>query len=99
MTDGTEIVPGAGSFYSYSKKEGLRKHQENITISNGIAITADNQTFYYIDSMKHRVEAYDFDMKDGKMSEYDGIWVHTKYHCESYVKGSVQTGSPGQVPK
>ncbi|BET00841.1 anterior fat body protein [Nesidiocoris tenuis] len=87
MTDGTEIVPGAGSFYSYSKKEGLRKHQENITISNGIAITADNQTFYYIDSMKHRVEAYDFDMKDGKMNNLRVVFDFKKKNVSGSPDG------------
>tara|TARA_B100001123_G_scaffold132320_1_gene153487 strand:- start:5364 stop:6236 length:873 start_codon:yes stop_codon:yes gene_type:complete len=41
--------------------------QEGIGCSNGLAWTADQSTFCYIDSFKNRIEAYDFDPDSGSI--------------------------------
>ncbi|XP_053395487.1 regucalcin-like isoform X2 [Mercenaria mercenaria] len=46
----------------------LKKHKEGVSISNGLAWTADNKTMYYIDSIPRKVFAYDFDINTGNMS-------------------------------
>ncbi len=44
----------------------LLQHQ---TIANGITWSANHQTMYYIDSPTHRVQAFDFDMAQGTISQ------------------------------
>ena len=58
-----------GGLYSFERDGTLRKHKENISISNGLAWTADNKTMFYIDSIPRKVWAYDFDLESGTMSK------------------------------
>lgn len=72
-TMGHEVVPAhpklhQGSLYSFELDGTVRKHKENISISNGLAWSADNRTMYYIDSVPRKVWAYDFDLTTGTMS-------------------------------
>jgi sugar lactone lactonase YvrE len=39
-----------------------------ITISNGMAWTSDNETFYYIDSPTQEIRAYQFDLETGEIN-------------------------------
>ena len=57
------------SLYSFELDGTIRKHRENITISNGLAWSPDNKTMFYIDSIPRKVWAYDFDLVTGTMSE------------------------------
>lgn len=41
---------------------------ESVTISNGLAWSADGRTFFYIDTPVHRVDAFDVDPANGAMS-------------------------------
>ncbi|KAF6214525.1 hypothetical protein GE061_009268 [Apolygus lucorum] len=54
-----------GSFYSFSKKEGLVKHLSNIGLSNGIGFSPDYKNLYFIDSTSHKVDMYDLDISKG----------------------------------
>lgn len=68
-----ETSPGVvehhqGSLYSLELDGTIRKHKDKITISNGLAWSADNKTMYYIDSTPRKVWAYDFDLATGTMS-------------------------------
>ena len=58
-----------GALYSFELDGTMRKHKEKISISNGLAWTADNKTMYYIDSIPRKVWAYDFDLASGTMSK------------------------------
>uniref|UniRef100_A0A146M9E2 Regucalcin n=1 Tax=Lygus hesperus TaxID=30085 RepID=A0A146M9E2_LYGHE len=54
-----------GSFYSFSKKEGLVKHLSNIGLSNGLGFSPDNKNMYFIDSTSYKVDQYDLDITKG----------------------------------
>ncbi|XP_076103705.1 regucalcin-like [Mytilus galloprovincialis] len=54
-----------GSLYSLDTDGTIKKHVENITISNGIAWSPDNKTMYYIDSVPGVVYAFDYDIDNG----------------------------------
>jgi sugar lactone lactonase YvrE len=41
---------------------------EGVTISNGMAWDDAGSTFYYIDSARHRVDAFDFDLETGAIA-------------------------------
>ncbi|KAK7866866.1 hypothetical protein R5R35_006032 [Gryllus longicercus] len=57
-----------GSLYSFPKIRNASKHVREITCSNGLAWSRDNKVFYYIDTWTHKVDAFDFDIKNGVIS-------------------------------
>lgn len=58
---------GLNTFYSFSHGE-LKAHVSGITLSNGIAWTADNRTMFYNDSLPGFTYAFDFDAEHGTLS-------------------------------
>ena len=42
---------------------------DDVTISNGIGWSADGRTMYYVDSMAYRVDAFEYDLATGAISE------------------------------
>uniref|UniRef100_A0A146KZ56 Regucalcin n=1 Tax=Lygus hesperus TaxID=30085 RepID=A0A146KZ56_LYGHE len=61
-----ETLEGAdGSFYSFTMKGGLVKHESDIFISNGLGFSLDNKKMYYMDTLKYRVDQYCVDAKTG----------------------------------
>ena len=61
-------VAGAGSVYTIEKNVGVMKKIDNVSISNGMAWSADHTTLYYIDSPSFKVVAYDYDKTTGHIS-------------------------------
>ena len=57
----------AGSLYCFDGKN-LVKKLPNLSISNGMAWSLDNQRFYFIDSPLYRIDAYFFDEKTGEIT-------------------------------
>jgi sugar lactone lactonase YvrE len=64
-----DYAPGAGALYRYSVDGGLDRMIEDVTLSNGLGWSPDGGTMYYIDSMAYRVDAFDFDVATGAISE------------------------------
>jgi|SRR6185503_8411044 len=60
--------PEKGSFYMFDKDHSVTKKIDRISISNGMAWSADDKTFYYIDTPTYAVAAYDFDKRTGEIS-------------------------------
>ncbi|MBF6331694.1 SMP-30/gluconolactonase/LRE family protein [Nocardia transvalensis] len=54
------------SLYVYDGK--VRTAVEGVTVSNGLAWTADQRTMYYIDTPTRRVDAFDYDVDSGSIS-------------------------------
>lgn len=59
--------PGAGNLYQFTTDIGIQKKLSNVTISNGLAWSLDNKTFYYIDTPCFEVWAYDYDINTGNI--------------------------------
>lgn len=57
--------PGAGALYCFSSTRDSRRVLDGVSISNGLAWTADGATLYYIDSPTRRIDAFDFSAGDG----------------------------------
>jgi len=57
-----------GALYSLDRDGKVRKHCDEIGASNGIVWTADNRTMYYVDSMRPTIDAFDFDLAKGEIS-------------------------------
>jgi hypothetical protein len=81
-----KIVPEVGSLFSFSKDWKPTKHVTNITVSNGLAWSADLKLMYYIDSMTRKVDAFDFDAENGELC---------KYSCTGSYATGVTTVCPG----
>ena len=60
-------VPGSGALHSWSQGK-LRTLQTGVTISNGLAWSADEQTLYYIDTPTFEIVAFDYDTATGAIS-------------------------------
>lgn len=56
---------GAAALYCIDKGGPPQTRLENVTISNGLAWTPDNLTFYYIDTPTREVQAFAFDQETG----------------------------------
>lgn len=62
-----DIEAGAASLYCIEKNGTVNKKIPNVTISNGLAWTADDKIFYYIDTPTRKVQAYHFDKETGEI--------------------------------
>ncbi len=58
----------SGSLYCMDTDHTVHRRLENVTISNGIVWTGDRRTMYYIDSPTCRVDAFDYDVDSGELS-------------------------------
>ena len=64
-----DFAPGAGALDRYSTEDGLDRVLDDVTISNGLGWSTDGATMYYVDSMAYRVDAFDYDVATGAISE------------------------------
>ena len=58
----------SGSLYCMDSDHTVHRRLENVTISNGIVWSRDGRTMYYIDSPTCRVDAFDYDLSTGEIS-------------------------------
>lgn len=58
----------AGSLYMLGTDRAVTLKVPHVTISNGLAWTADNNTMYYIDTPTRHIVAYDFDVATGAIT-------------------------------
>jgi sugar lactone lactonase YvrE len=56
---------GAGSLYCLDVNRSVKKVLANVTVSNGITWSPDNQTMYFIDTPTYQVSAFDFNPETG----------------------------------
>ncbi|MEM3844841.1 MAG: SMP-30/gluconolactonase/LRE family protein, partial [Candidatus Parvarchaeota archaeon] len=57
-----------GALYKIERNHSVTKMVDKVTISNGIAWSPDNRIMYYIDSPTKRVDAFDYDVESGTIS-------------------------------
>jgi sugar lactone lactonase YvrE len=60
--------PGTAALYRLDPERGLEVAVEATTISNGIGWSPDGQLMYFIDSTTQRIDLFDFDGRDGSIS-------------------------------
>lgn len=56
-----------GAFYRLDTNHSVHRMISGIGISNGLGWNADNTIMYYIDSLTHCVDAFDFDLEKGEI--------------------------------
>ncbi|XP_077991761.1 regucalcin-like [Glandiceps talaboti] len=64
----TKVDPQKGRMYSLNKDHNVVRHFDKIGISNGLGWSLDNKIMYYIDTPTKRVDAFDFDLEKGELS-------------------------------
>lgn len=62
-----EVEPGSGNLYRVSSNWETDIQLPNTTISNGMAWTKDQNTFYFSDTEEYRIYRFDFDMASGHL--------------------------------
>ncbi|KAG8300251.1 hypothetical protein J6590_080104 [Homalodisca vitripennis] len=67
-TDINDIEKEQGSLYSMQKDKSVVKRWGKINVANGLAWSLDKKKFYYIDSLKYRIDSYDYDDATGDIS-------------------------------
>ena len=70
MFDPLEGSPPArqGGLHSFTFAEGLRREPDAAELHNGMAWSADGRTFFLSHSNEHEIIAFDYDEKDGAIS-------------------------------
>lgn len=67
LGDGKRLDGGC-ALYRIDGKDNYKQMLSNVTISNGLGWTGDCKTMYYIDTPTSQVAAFDYDLKNGEMS-------------------------------
>lgn len=62
-----DAAEGAGTLYCFGVDHQVRPVVTDVTISNGLAWSADDTVMYYIDSTTGRVDAFEFDVEGGEL--------------------------------
>lgn len=57
-----------GSLYSLFPDHSVKKYFDQVDISNGLDWSLDHKIFYYIDSLSYTVDAFDYDLQTGQIS-------------------------------
>jgi sugar lactone lactonase YvrE len=59
---------GAGSLYALEANHGVVLKIPEVSVSNGLAWSPDQATFYFIDTPSSKITAFDYDNKSGNLS-------------------------------
>lgn len=65
---GQEITQSSGSLFRIDPDVGSLEMLLNVGISNGLAWSPDAKTMYFADSLTNQIDAFDFDLEQGLIS-------------------------------
>ncbi|GAB5518198.1 MAG: SMP-30/gluconolactonase/LRE family protein [Rhodothermales bacterium] len=68
-----DLEPRTGTLYRVTGDYTVTPYLHDLTISNGLAWTADARTLYFIDTPTHAVKAYPFDLDAGTLGEGETV--------------------------
>lgn len=80
-------IDPVGAFYKIDNSGKTTKIFSNIHISNGLAWSSDNKTFYYIDSFRLRVDSYNYDLESGEISNEKPAFDFKKNNIPGFPDG------------
>ena len=64
-----EVTPGVAALYRLDSDLTVSRMVSGVTLSNGLGWSPDGRQMYYIDSVTHGVDVFDFDPADGSLGE------------------------------
>jgi sugar lactone lactonase YvrE len=64
-----EVTPGAAALYRLDPDLQVTRVVSGVTLSNGLGWSLDGRQMFYIDSMSHGVDVFDFEPADGSLGE------------------------------
>ena len=67
------VESGLGSLYRIDER-GTKRVADKIDISNGLAWNSDGTRMYFIDSLKYTVDAFDYDLASGDLSNRRAVF-------------------------
>ena len=67
-TMGLDAEANAGALYRLDPDLTVSRVLDGVTESNGIDWSPDDKLMYYVDSMEHRIDVFDFDLGSGSMA-------------------------------
>jgi sugar lactone lactonase YvrE len=70
-----DVTPGAGALYRLDPGGAVSVVLDAVTISNGLAWTADGRTAYYVDSPTQRIDVFDYDAQAGLINRRPFVTV------------------------
>ena len=82
-----DFEPERGHLYSLGLDGQLRKHVDKIGISNGLAWSSDGSKFFYIDSLAHSVDVFDYDIQNGSVSNRKVLFDLKKHGIQGLPDG------------
>ncbi|XP_077199495.1 regucalcin-like [Paroedura picta] len=98
-TMGNEVRPTViekkqGSLYTLFPDHSVVKNFDSVDISNGLDWSLDNRTFFYIDSLSYSVDAFDYDLQTGQISNRRSIYKMTK---EDHIPDGMSIDTEGKL--
>ncbi|XP_018333457.1 regucalcin [Agrilus planipennis] len=85
-TPNGDIPSNKGSFYSFEKAQ-LKKHIDEVHISNGLSWNPSLKKMYYIDSGRRTVDQFDYDQQNGTISNRQTIFTFGKHNIPGFPDG------------
>lgn len=67
---GNDFKKNQASLYCYADKQ-VNKHLSEVSMSNGMAWDLSHKKYYHIDTLKHSIDAFDYDIDTNTICEYD----------------------------
>ncbi len=77
-----QVRENAGGLFRLDVDQTVHPMIDNVTISNGLAWSADGATMYYIDSPRRDVQAFDYDLETGTIRN-----ARTAIHMPESISG------------
>ena len=72
-----ELELGQGSLYSLDVSGTVRRLLSPVDVSNGLGWSVDGRKLYYVDSLKYRVDAFDYDVTTGNIGKDRGLGMES----------------------
>ena len=73
--DRPAIAAGGGALYRVDPDGAWEKLLPSVGLSNGLAWSADGGTFYFVDTARRTLTAYDYDLDRGRLARPRVLWT------------------------
>lgn len=60
---------GTGALYAFERKQGARKILDSVSLSNGLAWSADGATLYYVDTPTREIASFSYDLETARLGD------------------------------